>query len=115
MYMRKINSKIKHDRLRWGYLSREDFILGPNRTGIIQGSPTVDTQRQILTSSMGIDSNSVPLEMVSDKESEIDNDWVVFKCKYCYVWMYSYNKDDGSFALLLNNQIKPSYSGLSRH
>jgi len=55
--MRKINSKAKYDRLKWGYLSREDFILGPMGSGIIQGTRTVGLQRQILTGSLTVDKN----------------------------------------------------------
>ena len=105
-YMRKVNRKVKYDRLKWGYLGREDFILGPKGSGIIRDGPEKETQRQILTASLSIDENCEPIDLVSDNSRDRDNDWKVYKCKYCYVWMYAYNKEEDCFSVLLNNQIK---------
>lgn len=106
MYMKKFSRKVKYDRLKWGYIGREDFILGPRRTGIIECDKSTDPQRQILTASLTIDENAVPLENQGTKNTERVTTWQTYKCKYCYVWMYAYNQDDDCFAVLMNNQVK---------
>ena len=112
VFMRKINNNIKYDKLKWGYLGREDFILGPMGSGIIESTPTIESQRQIVTASLTIDNNWEGLEVVNVKNSDRDINWVTYKWKYWYVWMYAYNKEDDWFAVLLNNQIKFPRTGL---
>ena len=80
--MRKINSRVKYDRLKWGYLSREDFILGPKRSGIIHGSNNVNSQRQILTASLTIDQNCQNIDVSEGSHPETESVWTTYKCKY---------------------------------
>ena len=53
-FMRKVCGSNKYDKLRWGYLGRDDFIIGPNDTGIIDHPVHSDAQRQIALASMTI-------------------------------------------------------------
>jgi len=79
MYMRKINSKVKYDRLKWGYVGHEDFILGPHGSGITHSSKYNVAQRQILSTSMTIDENTEMLESTSTKNTERETQWVTYK------------------------------------
>jgi hypothetical protein len=110
-FMRKISNSKKYDKLRWGYLSREDFVLGPMGSGIIDDSITLESQRIIATASLTIDQNFECMES-GNKNTERDSNWVIYRCKYCYTWMYSYSQSDELFAVLLNNQIKFPRAGI---
>ena len=102
VFMRKINNNIKYDKLKWGYLGREDFILGPMGSGIIESTPTIESQRQIVTASLTIDNNWEGLEVVNVKNSDRDINWVTYKWKYWYVWMYAYNAIFFFYSLIMN-------------
>ncbi|CAI2366213.1 unnamed protein product [Moneuplotes crassus] len=114
MYMRKVSHKVKYDKLKWGYLGKEDFILGPKIGADTSENHPETIQRQILAGSLTIDQNCEPLQASTEDSESALTDWVIYRCKYCYVWMYSYCNADDSYAILLNNQIKPNHSGLSR-
>jgi hypothetical protein len=79
MYLRKVNPRVKHDRLKWGYLGREDFVLGPKRSGIIDQTDLQEAKKQILTASMTIDENCERLETTSIKSTERETQWVTYK------------------------------------
>ena len=101
-FMRKVWGTKKYDKLKWGYLGREDFILGPMGTGIIDDPLTSESQRKIATASLTIDYNCECFEN-ENKNTERDTEWSVYKWKYWYTWMYTYNNDEDLFAVLLNN------------
>ena len=81
--------------LQWGFASREDLLYVLNSQS--------KNEEQILLSSLNNDSNSELVKWIEKRPWRSGADqWALFKCKVCHMWIYSLSNDGDKIAYLMN-------------
>jgi hypothetical protein len=101
------------DEMKWGYLSPSDFILGPLYAGQITNKFYI---KNLLCSEGPVENSLLYVKKTHQDAQYFKNsaeDWKLFSCKVCQMWVYAIETTEKIIAIPTNNRIsKKRMNGL---